>query len=343
MTNLERVEQAINALKNGELVILMDDEDRENEGDLVMAGIFTSPEKINFMAKYARGLICVALTQEIASKFDLKPMVSHNDSKHETAFTISIDAKAAKTGISAYERSLTIELLCKEHSSPADFVRPGHIFPLIAKEEGVLVRTGHTEASVDLCKLAGLKPVSVICEIMKEDGSMAKRGDKFLLDFAKTHELKILYVSDIVSYRLQSENLLNLVEESPAHLAGVACKSLVFLDHLKRKHFVYQFGNLNDAPLVRFHIIRSDRELLSHAANYGFFMRVVERLQLEGGVLIFIDPQAKVHDTLKNFGIGALVLKSLGIKCFRLLTTQDRPEYTALKGFDLDLLEAICP
>ncbi|GMB94278.1 Bifunctional 3,4-dihydroxy-2-butanone 4-phosphate synthase [Helicobacter heilmannii] len=343
MTNVHRVEQAINALKNGELVILMDDEDRENEGDLVMAGIFTTPEKINFMAKHARGLICVALTQEIANKFDLKPMVNQNDSKHETAFTISIDAKVAKTGISAYERSLTIELLCKEHSSPADFVRPGHIFPLIAKEEGVLVRTGHTEASVDLCKLAGLKPVSVICEIMKEDGSMAKRGDKFLLDFAKTHELKILYVSDIVSYRLQSENLLHLVEESPASLAGVACKGLVFLDHLKRKHFVYQFGELSDAPLVRFHIIRSDRELLGHAANYGFFMRVVERLRFEGGVLVFIDPQARVHDTLKNFGIGALVLKSLGIKRFRLLTTQDHPEHAALKGFDLDLLEAVCP
>ncbi|BCZ16924.1 Bifunctional 3,4-dihydroxy-2-butanone 4-phosphate synthase [Helicobacter sp. NHP19-003] len=343
MTNLERVEQAINALKNGELVILMDDEDRENEGDLVMAGIFSTPEKINFMAKYARGLICVALTQEIANKFDLKPMVSHNDSKHETAFTISIDAKAAKTGISAYERSLTIELLCKEHSSPKDFVRPGHIFPLIAKEEGVLVRTGHTEASVDLCKLAGLKPVSVICEIMKEDGSMAKRGDKFLLDFAKTHELKILYVSDIVSYRLQSENLLTLLGESPATLAGLDCQNLVFLDHLKRKHFVYRFGELGDAPLVRFHIIRSDHELLSHAANHDFFMRVVKKLSCEGGVLVFIDPQAKVHDTLKNFGVGALVLKSLGIKRFRLLTTQDHPEYTALKGFDLEMLEAICP
>ncbi|CRF40704.1 bifunctional 3,4-dihydroxy-2-butanone 4-phosphate synthase/GTP cyclohydrolase II [Helicobacter ailurogastricus] len=343
MTNLKRVEEAIKALKNGELVILMDDEDRENEGDLVMAGIFTTPEKINFMAKHARGLICVALTQEIASKFELKPMVSHNDSKHETAFTISIDARAAKTGISAYERSLTIELLCKEHSTPEDFVRPGHIFPLIAKEEGVLVRTGHTEASVDLCKLAGLKPVSVICEIMKEDGSMAKRGDKFLLDFAKTHDLKVLYVSDIVSYRLQSENLLRLLEESPAQLAGVHCHSLVFLDHLKRKHFVYRFADLGNAPLVRFHIIRSDHELLSHAQNYNFFMRVVERLRLEGGVLVFIDPQAKVHDTLKNFGIGALVLKSLGIKTFRLLTTQDSPEYTALKGFDLEMLEAICP
>ncbi|WP_163565962.1 bifunctional 3,4-dihydroxy-2-butanone 4-phosphate synthase/GTP cyclohydrolase II [Helicobacter suis] len=343
MDSAKRLKEALEALKNGELLILMDDEDRENEGDLVLAGIFSTPEKINFMAKYARGLICVALTQKIAHQFDLKPMVSHNDSKHETAFTISIDAKAAKTGISAYERSLTIELLCKEESRAEDFVRPGHIFPLIAKEEGVLVRTGHTEASVDLCKLAGLKPISVICEIMKEDGSMARRGDKFLLDFAKTHDLKTLYVSDIVSHRLQSENLLHLLSEESAHFAGLECKESIFLDHLQRKHFVYCFGAQNPTPFVRFHIIREDHKLLSHPKDYSFLMRVLSKLQTEGGFLICIDPQAKTHDTLKNFGIGALILKSLGVKTFCLLTTQDKPEYAALKGFDLHMIEAICP
>ncbi|WP_104706970.1 bifunctional 3,4-dihydroxy-2-butanone 4-phosphate synthase/GTP cyclohydrolase II [Helicobacter bizzozeronii] len=343
MDNLERMEQALLAIKNGELIILMDDEDRENEGDLVMAGIFSTPDKINFMAKHARGLICVSLTQEIANKFDLKPMVSHNDSKHETAFTVSIDARVAKTGISAYERSLTIELLCKEHTSAQDFVRPGHIFPLIAKDEGVLVRTGHTEASVDLCKLAGLKPISVICEIMKEDGSMAKRGDKFLLDFAKTHGLKTLYVSDIVSYRLQSENLLKIVSQEPTQFLGHACTHFIFEDHLHRKHYAYQFMGDLARPLVRFHIIKSDYELLSQGDQYRFLMDALQKLSVEGGFLIFIDPQAKTYDTLKNFGIGALILKSLGVKSFRLLTSQDNPEHTALRGFDLEMLEAIHP
>ena len=171
-----RMKDAIEAIKKGEMIIIMDDEDRENEGDLVMAGIFSTPEKINFMAQEARGLICVSITQELAHKLDLPPMVQRNDSNHETAFTISIDAKEAKTGISAYERDLTIRLMCDSNAKPSDFVRPGHIFPLIAKSGGTLVRTGHTEASVDICRLAGLAPISVICEIMKKDGTMAGRG-----------------------------------------------------------------------------------------------------------------------------------------------------------------------
>ena len=190
--SIKRAQEAIDAIKNGEMIIVMDDEDRENEGDLVYAGIFSTAQKVNFMAQEARGLICVSVTKQIANELDLPPMVSKNSSNHETAFTVSIDAKAAKTGISAYERDMTINLMCHPNAKPDDFVRPGHIFPLIAKEGGVLERTGHTEASVDICKLAGLKPVSVICEIMKEDGQMPGRGDKFLLDFAKKHSLKIL-------------------------------------------------------------------------------------------------------------------------------------------------------
>ena len=213
METIIRVEEAIKAIKNGEMIIIMDDEDRENEGDLVMAGIFSTPEKINFMAQEARGLICVSITKEIAQSLDLPPMVSNNSSNHETAFTVSIDAKEAKTGISAYERDLTINLMCKANANPNDFVRPGHIFPLIAKEGGVLERTGHTEASVDICRLAGLKPISVICEIMKEDGMMAKRGDRFLSEFSTKHNLKILYVSDLIQYRLKFEKLTTIISQ----------------------------------------------------------------------------------------------------------------------------------
>ncbi|OBV30119.1 bifunctional 3,4-dihydroxy-2-butanone 4-phosphate synthase/GTP cyclohydrolase II [Helicobacter sp. CLO-3] len=339
MDSSKRVQEAVNAIKNGEMVIVMDDEDRENEGDLVMAGIFSTPEKVNFMAKYARGLICVSITKEIAKQLDLQPMVSKNDSNHETAFTVSIDAKSAKTGISAYERDLTINLMCNQASKPEDFVRPGHIFPLIAKDGGVLVRTGHTEASVDLCKLAGLKPVSVICEIMKEDGTMATRGDKFLSDFAKEHNLKVLYVSDLIAYRLQTENLLSITKREKSELLGKACEKITLIDHIKREHYVFAFG-APSKPLVRLHTIRTDYELLSDSEKFEFLLRCVKKLQDEGGYLVFINDASSESELMKNFGIGAQILKKLDIREFRLISSSER-EYTALHGFDLRLLETI--
>ncbi|PAF49133.1 bifunctional 3,4-dihydroxy-2-butanone 4-phosphate synthase/GTP cyclohydrolase II [Helicobacter sp. 12S02232-10] len=338
--HLQRVKEAINAIKNGEMIIIMDDEDRENEGDLVMAGIFSSPEKINFMAQEARGLICVSITKEIAQKLDLPPMVNHNSSNHETAFTVSIDAKKAKTGISAFERHLTIELMCNENTTPDDFVRPGHIFPLIAKEGGVLVRTGHTEASIDICKLAGIKPVSVICEIMKEDGSMAKRGDKFLAEFAKKHHLKTLYVSDLISYRLQNENLLKVLSKQQSDFLGSICEKIVFMDHLQREHIAFKFQD-NAIPLVRFHTIKSDYELLSEGKNYEFLMRSIDKLKQMGGYLVFINDNTNNGDIIKSFGIGAQILKLLGIKDFKLITSNNVRAYNALSGFDLRVIESV--
>ncbi|WP_104761406.1 bifunctional 3,4-dihydroxy-2-butanone 4-phosphate synthase/GTP cyclohydrolase II [Helicobacter cetorum] len=340
---LKRVQEALEAFKNGEMIIVMDDEDRENEGDLVLAGIFSTPEKINFMATHARGLICVSLTKEIAQKFELPPMVSVNDSNHETAFTVSIDAKVARTGISAFERHLTIDLLCKDTTKPSDFVRPGHIFPLIAKDGGVLARTGHTEASIDLCKLSGLKPVSVICEIMKEDGSMARRGDKFLSDFASKHNLKTLYVSDLISYRLQNENLLQMLESKEKEFLNHKTKYYAFLDHQKKSHYAFKFegSKPNDlVPLVRFHLIKEDYEFLS-SNTYESFLRALERLKLEGGYLVFMHAQTKESSVIKDFGIGALILKSLKIESFRLLSSSEDKEYKALSGFGLKLVETI--
>ncbi len=347
----QRVKEAIESIKKGEMIIIMDDEDRENEGDLVFAGIFSTPQKINFMAQEARGLICVSITNDIAKKLDLPPMVQNNDSNHETAFTVSIDAKGARTGISAFERDMTIKLMCNSNAKPSDFVRPGHIFPLIAKEGGVLVRTGHTEASVDICKLAGVAPISVICEIMKKDGTMAKREDKFLLDFAKKNNLKILYVSDIIQYRLNYENLVHRISLEKVYFLGAECEKSVFSDHLERQHSVFKFfGNkLQDtnatnaisSPLIKFHIIKKDLDLLEHNDTFDDFMRSIATLKQGGGYLIFLDNSISQGD-MKSFGIGAQILRLLKIENFRLLSSRNSTnEYTALSGFSLKLLEKV--
>lgn len=339
---ISRVKEAIDAYRNGEMIIIMDDEDRENEGDLVLAGIFSTPEKINFMAQEARGLICVSITQDLANHLDLPPMVANNNSNHETAFTISIDAKDAKTGISAFERDMTIQLMCDENAQPSDFVRPGHIFPLVAKEGGVLVRTGHTEASVDLCKIAGLKPVAVICEIMKEDGSMARRGDKFLLDFAKKHQLKILYVSDLVSYRMQNENLLYLVSKQKERLLDFSIMKHIFKDHLQRNHFVFEFDRKkgNDFPLVRFHLIKYDYELLTNQETYNLLLKSIEKMSQHGGYLIFLQDSDSDNELVKKFGVGAQILKRLGVETFNLISNSHK-EYNALGGFGLKINQTI--
>ncbi|AWI34780.1 bifunctional 3,4-dihydroxy-2-butanone 4-phosphate synthase/GTP cyclohydrolase II [Helicobacter apodemus] len=338
MDSILRVEEAIKAIKKGEMIIVMDDEDRENEADLVLSGIFSTPEKINFMAQEARGLICVSITKEIANALDLPPMVSHNSSNHETAFTISIDAREAKTGISAYERDLTINLMCRPNAKPEDFVRPGHIFPLIAKEGGVLERTGHTEASVDICKLAGLKPISVICEIMREDGLMARTGDKFLSEFAKKHNLKILYVSDLIEYRLRFEQLISAICEEESEFLGHEVKKIQTKDHLNRIHTIFAFKEAK-VPLVKFHIIRPDLAFLEDETSYNGVLNAVKRLQEAGGYLIFL--QTKDHKDIKDLGIGAQILKSLGVEDFRLLSTSHMNEYANLSGFGLKILEQI--
>lgn len=292
------------------------------------------------MAQEARGLVCVSITKEIATKLDLPPMVSQNSSNHETAFTVSIDAKEAKTGISAYERDLTIGLMCKSNAKPEDFVRPGHIFPLIAKEGGVLERTGHTEASIDICQLAGLKPISVICEIMREDGLMARRGDKFLSEFAQKHHLKILYVSDLIEYRLQFEQLIQSLGSKNVQFLGNFVEKVQFQDHLNRIHTAFVFGKPK-VPLVKFHIIKEDLDFLENESEFNGLMNAIEKLKSEGGYLVFL----KTHDgkDIKGLGIGAQILKALGIEDFKLLRVSlvDESEYTALSGFNLKILERV--
>ncbi len=336
---VQRVKEAIEEIKKGNMVVLIDDEDRENEGDLIYAATFSTPQKVNFMATEARGLICVAISGKIAKRLDLEPMVHNNSSQHETAFTVSVDAKEATTGISAYERDLTIKLLASPLSTPEDFVKPGHIFPLIAKEGGVLVRTGHTEGSVDLCRLAGLSEAAVICEIMNEDGTMARRND--LESFAKKHNLKTLYISDIVEYRLRNESLVEKIKEEQIEFFDVKVKKIDFRDHLFNLHTVLQFYAPHETSNVKFHNISSDKELLLNQKRYKSLLASIEYLKKNSGNLIFIDSQDKVCDHTREYGIGAQILKSLGVKNIKLLTSQKGKEFVGLSGFGLDIIEEI--
>jgi len=328
---IERVKKAISEIQKGNIIIMIDDEDRENEGDLVYAGVFSTPEKVNFLAKNARGLICVSITDEIAKKLDLKPMVSSNKESFSTAFTISVDAKETKTGISAYERDLTIKKLSNPTSRPDDFVRPGHIFPLIAKVGGVLVRTGHTEGSVDICKLAGVYPSAVICEIMNEDGTMARRDD--LAKFAKKHNLAVVYISDIIEYRLQNETLIKKTDEKTISIDGVTFKKIEFIDHLGHTHYVLT-NNPKETTNVKFYKVTKNVDFLLDFERLKEYEKIIEYIKYNSGVIIFINSTSKETD--KEFGIGAQILKALGIKNLNLFS-RHKNEFNALKGFGINI------
>ena len=329
--SIERVKKAISEIQKGNIIIMIDDEDRENEGDLVYAGVFSTHKKVNFLASKAKGLICVSLTDDIAKRLDLKPMVDSNKESFSTAFTISVDAKETKTGISAYERNLTIKKLSTPTSTPDDFVRPGHIFPLIAKRGGVLVRTGHTEGSVDICKLAGVYPTAVICEIMNEDGSMARRDD--LAKFAKKYNLAVVYISDIVEYRLQFETLVKKTLEQNIEIDGVTLKKIEFIDHLGHKHYVLA-NNPKSTTNVKFYKVTKNVDFLLNSNILKEYEKVLEFIKYNGGVIIFIDSNTK--DAEKEYGIGAQILKSLKISNLNLFS-KHKNEFNALKGFGINI------
>jgi len=336
---IQRVKQAIEEIKRGRMVIMMDDEDRENEGDLVYAATFSTPEMVNFMAKEARGLICTPIRKELAEELDLIPMVSNNDSNHETAFTVSIDATTASTGISAAERDDCICKLADPQSHRSDFVRPGHIFPLIAKDGGVLVRTGHTEGSVDLCKLAGLAPVAVICEIIKDDGTMARMDDLEL--FSQKHGLHIVYISDLVAYRLSNEKLVSRISEAESMFREVKVTQFGYEDHLGRKHTAIQFYGSHETANVKFHNIGADIDLLLDDKRFKALDHSIDYLKQNGGVLVFLDTKIISREQAREFGVGAQILKDLGIRNINLLTTNTETEFVGLAGFGLDVVEKV--
>ena len=336
---IHRVERAIEEIKRGKMVIMMDDENRENEGDLVYAATFSTPQMVNFMAKEARGLICTPILKELATSLDLMPMVSNNVSNHETAFTVSIDSTTAQTGISAGERHDCIAKLANPQTVSTDFVRPGHIFPLIAKDGGVLVRTGHTEGSVDICKLAGLAPIAVICEIIKDDGEMARMDD--LEIFSAKHDMPIVYISDIVEYRLANEQLINRVSEEEIEFRGTKVEKIIYEDHLDRTHAVIQFYKPHETANVKFHNIGLDIDLVLDDKKYDALHNAIEYLKLNGGVLVFLDTKTISKEQAREFGVGAQILKDIGIKNINLLTTSIDTEFVGLAGFGLNVSEKI--
>ena len=339
MNAIQRVKEAILEIQKGNMVIMLDDEDRENEGDLVYSAALSTPDMVNFMVTHAKGLVCVSLPKETADRLELNPMVTSNTSSYETAFTVSVDAASAATGISAIERDDTIKILANPISRTNELVRPGHIFPLIAKDGGVLVRTGHTEGSVDLCKLAGLNGEAVICEILKEDGTMARRDDLDI--FALKHNLKQVYISDLVEYRLSHEKLVEEISSANKKFFSKDVIQKEFKDHLGNIHTAIIFGEIKEISHIKFHTIRPDIKMFLNDDKLHSMLKTINFMQAKGGILIFLNNGRKNSELEKNYGIGAQILNSLNIKQIKLMTSGGKHSFVGLQGFGLEIVEEI--
>ncbi len=362
----ENVRGAIDDIAAGRMVILVDDEDRENEGDLCMAAEKVTPEAINFMATYGRGLICLTLTESRIKELDLPMMAERNTSPFQTGFTVSIEAReGVSTGISASDRARTIQVAVDPQKGAKDLVVPGHVFPIRAREGGVLVRTGQTEGSVDLSNLAGLNPSGVICEIMNEDGTMARRPQ--LEKFAEQHKLRIVTIAELIDYRLAHDMLVEKVEERtlPSARWGDLKVSVLKSRVDNQEHLAFQLGDLSkhDAPLVRVQSIDLPSDLLGLVLSGGGseMNAAMSQMKEEGGGLFvylvrsvegstFSSKLTKMAEgkasrvgtrlALREFGIGAQILKTMGVKRFRLMSNNE-VRIVGLEGFGLELTERV--
>src|SRR5215210_7639462 len=352
-------EAIIDEARNGRMFILVDDDDRENEGDLVIPAQMATPDAINFMARHGRGLICLALTRERVDQLELKPMTQANRSRNETAFTVSIEAKEGiSTGISAADRARTIAVAIESANDADALVSPGNVFPLVARPGGVLVRAGHTEAAVDVARLAGLNPSGVICEIMREDGSMARLDD--LMDFARAHGLKIGTIRDLIAYRLKKDHMVERVAASPlVARSGAHWQAQVFRDKATgAEQLALVHGALDtDQPvLVRMHSLDLFADVLGESGpRSGLLQGAMRMIEAEGsGVLVTLHAAApgslsrsidlragkpaEAGDAVRGYGTGAQILAALGIHDMILLTnTHHSP--IALAGYGLAIVE----
>lgn len=369
---LNTIEEAIIDIKQGKMIIVVDDEDRENEGDLVVAAEKATPEIINFMVTHAKGLVCVPIIGERLDELEVPAMVTDNTDNHETAFTVSIDYKTTTTGISAFERAETIKALIDSNSKNDDFRRPGHIFPLRYKEGGVLRRTGHTEGSVDLARMAGLYPAAVICEIIKDDGTMARLPE--LLEFAAKHDMKIVSIADLIEHRRRKEKLVERVSKANlptkwGEFTAYAYESL--LD--KKGHLALVKGEWQeDEPiLVRVHsecltgdvlgslrcdcgeqletalsmIEEAGKGVLLYMRQEGRGIGLVNKirayhLQDHGRDTVQANIELGFPEDLRDYGIGAQILVDLGVKKMRLMTNNPK-KIKGLEGYDLEVVERV--
>ena len=371
---ISTIQEAIDDIRGGKMIILVDDEDRENEGDLCMAAQYASPETINFMARYGRGLICLTLNEELADKLNLKQMVQDNKARFGTAFTISIEARnGVTTGISAADRATTIKTAVNPEAKPEDLVSPGHVFPIRARKGGVLVRTGQTEGSVDLCRLAGLTPAGVICEIMRDDGTMARMPD--LEVFARKYNLKIVTIADLIDYRMQNESLIRRVAQAtiPTCYGGDFNIIVYENDVDQMQHIALVKGEINkeDEVLVRVHSECLTGDVFaSKKCDCGEQLHcAMKMVEEEGkGVIVYMRQegrgiglvnkikayalQEQGHDTveanialgfkpdLRDYGIGAQILVDLGVRKMRLMTNNPK-KIVGLEGYGIEITKRI--
>ena len=369
---LNTIEEAIDDIRNGKVIIVVDDEDRENEGDFLAAAEMVTPEMINFMATHGRGLICTPLTESRCKELDLKPMVTNNTDHMETAFTVSIDlkGKGVTTGISAADRALTIKALVDDNTKPFDLARPGHIFPLTAKQGGVLRRTGHTEAAIDFARLAGFKSAGVIVEIMNEDGTMARLPE--LVEVAKKFDLKLVSIEDLVAYRMQHDSLIQKKEDYEIATRFGSFRLRAYLQTTNNQvHIALTKGtwNSNEAVLTRINSTQINNDLLGTLTTNADSKldRMFQQINTaEKGAIVFINQEVKSINLLnrlaelktlqgngvakapqpkmdsKDFGIGAQILHDLDISKIKLLSnTETQAKRVGMIGYGLEIVDYV--